>query len=127
MSTRIATFGEFWPFYVSQHRKHWNRVLHFAGTTLSLLWFAAAAAGPPGNTIFLVYGLISGYGLSWIGHYFVEKNRPATFGHPLWSLRADFKMYGLMWRGRMKAEVERLGLGGGVPQLGEPPVSSESS
>jgi hypothetical protein len=110
MSGRIGTFAEFWPFYVSQHRRHGTRVMHFAGTTLGLLWFAAAAVGPPGNGLFLLYGLVNAYGFAWIGHYFIEKNRPATFTYPLWSLLGDFKMYGLMWRGKMKAEAERLGL-----------------
>ncbi len=127
MSPRIATFAEFWPFYVSQHRRHGTRVLHFAGTTLGLLWVAAAAAGF-GNGRFFLYGLVNAYGFAWIGHFFIEKNRPATFTYPLWSLLGDFRMYGLMWRGRMKAEVGRLGLApGGAAQPGETPLRSESS
>ena len=126
VSTRIATFAEFWPFYVSQHRRHGTRVLHFAGTTLGLLWSAAAAGGMGGR--FFLVGLVNAYGFAWIGHYFIEKNRPATFTYPLWSLLGDFKMYGLMWRGKMKAEAQRLGLGPtGIGQLGETPLRSESS
>jgi hypothetical protein len=53
--------------------------------------------------------LLSGYGVAWIGHYFIEKNRPATFTYPVWSFLGDFKMYGLMWQGKMTAEIERLG------------------
>ena len=103
---RIATFEEFWPFYVSQHRKEGTRVLHFAGTTLGLLCSIRAIAAQ--QPWFLLWGLVAAYGLAWIGHFFIEKNRPATFRYPLWSFLGDFKMYALMWRGKMSAEVRRL-------------------
>ncbi|MFN2386749.1 MAG: Mpo1-like protein [Thermoanaerobaculia bacterium] len=107
---RIPTFEELWPFYASQHRRSGTRFLHFVGTSLGLvLLVAAAAAGKP---FLLLWGLVAAYGFAWIGHYFIEKNRPATFQYPLWSLAGDLKMYGLMWRGRMGAELERLGLAG---------------
>jgi len=104
----IATFAEFWPFYVSQHRRHGTRVLHFLGTTSGLLWLAAGVAF--GRPRFVLFGLVSAYGLAWIGHFFIEKNRPATLTYPIWSFLGDFKMYGLMARGRMTAEIARLGL-----------------
>jgi len=50
------------------------------------------------------------YGLAWIGHFFIEKNRPATFQYPFWSFVGDFKMYGLMWQGKMTAEAEKVGV-----------------
>ena len=103
----IATFDEFWPFYVSQHRKSGTRVLHFAGTTVGLFCLASAVAAS--RPVFLLWGLVGSYGLAWIGHFFIEKNRPATFQYPLWSFRGDFKMYGLMWTGRMSRELKRLG------------------
>lgn len=107
MAPAIATFAEFWPFYVSQHSRQGTRVLHFLGTTLGLVWLAAAIGfGRPG---FVLAGLVSAYGLAWAGHFFIEKNRPATFTYPVWSFLADSKMYGLMWRGAMTAEAERLG------------------
>jgi hypothetical protein len=104
---RIRSFEEFWPFYVSQHRRHGTRLLHFAGTTLGFLFLARAVASA--RAIFLLWGLVAAYGLAWAGHFFIEKNRPATFQYPLWSFVGDMKMYGLMWRGRMTAEAERLG------------------
>ena len=102
----FASFEEFWPFYVSQHSKAGTRALHFAGTTLGLACAVAALADR--RPAFLVPGLVLSYGLAWIGHFVIEKNRPATFQHPLWSLRGDFRMYGLMWRGRMTGEAARL-------------------
>jgi hypothetical protein len=106
---RIRSFEEFWPFYVSQHRRHGTRVLHFAGTTLGFLFLARAVASA--RAVFLLWGLVVAYGLAWAGHFFIEKNRPATFQYPFWSFVGDMKMYGLMWRGRMTAEAERLGCG----------------
>ena len=103
---RIADFESFWPFYVSQHRRRGTRALHFLGTTLALLLIGTAAAA--GRPVLYAWAIFAGYFFAWIGHFFIEKNRPATFQYPLWSLAGDFKMYGLMWRGRMEAEVERL-------------------
>ena len=99
----MTTYEDFWPYYVSQHRHPVNRRLHFAGTTCALACLVAAAATP----WFLAAAPFAGYGFAWAGHFFFEKNSPATFGYPLWSLRADFRMYRLMWLGRMGAEVER--------------------
>ena len=88
------------------HRDPRNRALHYAGTTAVLGTVAAAALTI--NPGWLLLAPIVGYGPAWVGHYVFEKNRPATFDHPLWSLRGDFKMYALALRGRMGAEVERL-------------------
>jgi hypothetical protein len=109
---RIGSFEEFWPFYVSQHRRPGTRALHFAGTSLGLV--LAPAALLRGRPFLLVWALAASYGLAWAGHFFVEKNRPATFQYPVWSFLGDFRMYGLMWRGRMTSEVERL-TGGSPP------------
>ena len=108
-----SSFEEFWPFYVSQHRRRRTRVLHFAGTTLGFLFLAPAIM--TGRTLFVLWGLVAAYGLAWIGHFFIEKNRPATFRYPLWSFLGDMKMYALMWRGGMTAEAERLGYGEPAP------------
>ena len=94
---RYRTFKQFWPFYVSQHMKPWNRKLHFIGTTLVLACLCASVW----SKWFLATAPLAGYGFAWIGHFFIEKNRPATFTYPFWSLIGDFKMYWLMWRGKM--------------------------
>ncbi|HYK42177.1 MAG TPA: DUF962 domain-containing protein [Thermoanaerobaculia bacterium] len=104
--SRIADFETFWPFYVSQHLRPGTRALHFAGTTLALVLIGTAVA--TARPVLYGWAMFSGYFFAWIGHFFIEKNRPATFQYPLWSLAADFKMYALMWRGRMEAEVEKL-------------------
>ena len=111
----IQTFEDFWPFYVSQHRRPGTRVLNFIGTTLALLLLARGIS--LGNPAFVLWALVAGYGFAWVGHYFIEKNRPATFAYPLWSFLGDVRMYGLMWRGKMTAEVERLGQGVAVASL----------
>jgi hypothetical protein len=104
MSERLATYEEFWPFYVSQHVHSVNRSLHFVGTTLVLAFFGLGLLRDPS---FLLACPFAGYGFAWVGHFFFEKNRPATFTYPLWSLRGDFRMYRLMLLGRMGPELER--------------------
>ena len=104
----FETFQDFWPFYLGEHRSATSRRLHIAGTTAALVTFGAAVA-----TRNWKLGLIApllGYGPAWVGHFIIEKNRPATFKHPLWSLAGDFKMAGLALSGQLPAELERLGL-----------------
>ena len=102
----IQSFEEFWPHYVHAHRDPRNRALHYAGTTAVLGTVAASTLTL--NPLWLLLAPVVGYGPAWAGHFVFEKNKPATFGHPLWSLRGDFKMYGLAIRGKMAAEVERV-------------------
>lgn len=103
---RIRSFEEFWPYYVGEHRKPLCRGLHYVGTTVALSLAASAAVTL--NPLPLALAPVAGYGPAWIGHFLVERNRPATFTYPRWSLMADFKMLGLAVRGRMRAEVTRL-------------------
>jgi len=104
MDKRLATFEEFWPFYVSQHMHPRTRDLHFVGTALVLASVAAAVLASPW---WLLAAPLAGYGFAWVGHFAVEKNRPATFTYPSWSLRGDFRMFRLMLLGRMGPEVQR--------------------
>jgi hypothetical protein len=104
MAPSLGTYQEFWPYYVSQHLRPSTRALHFFGTTFVLACLGAAALVSP---VWLLAAPFGGYGPAWIGHFFFEKNRPATFRHPLWSLRGDFRMYRLTLLGRMGPELER--------------------
>lgn len=104
MEERLSSFEEFWPYYVAQHLDPANRALHFMGTSLAVGALAAAVTLSPW------WGLVApfaGYGPAWVGHLFLEKNKPATFRYPLWSLRGDLRMYSLLWRDRMEPELAR--------------------
>ena len=97
---RLKTFDEFWPFYVSQHSLPTTRALHFAGTTMVLAALAIAVArlSPP----WVLAALVLGYGPAWIGHFFFEKNRPATFTYPWYSFLSDWAMWRDMLTGRLR-------------------------
>lgn len=91
---KYVTFKAFWPFYLSEHQHPLNRRLHFIGTALALL--ALLCFGVTRKKRFLFLAPFLGYGFAWVGHFKVEKNRPATFQYPLKSLRGDFQLFGLM-------------------------------
>jgi hypothetical protein len=101
----FASFEDFWPFYVRAHSNPTNRWFHFAGTTAAMLTLGAAVVTRKASL--LKWVPVVGYGPAWIGHFFVEGNKPATFGHPLWSLRGDLVMWKKMLDGTMDAEVAR--------------------
>ena len=88
---RIQTYHEFYRFYLSEHQNKTCRVLHFTGTFL--VFILAFLAIYLGKSILWFFVPIFGYGFAWVGHFFFEKNRPATFKYPLWSLLSDFKMF----------------------------------
>jgi len=108
MSQRKSTYAEFWPFYLVEHGKAQTRYLHFFGTALALAWLVVALLTL--NPWFLLAATVSGYFFAWVGHFFVEKNRPATFTHPLWSLVSDFRMFFLWISGRLSAELVQAGV-----------------
>jgi hypothetical protein len=104
MTERIASYEAFWPYYVAEHRNPTCRHLHFVGT--SLVW-VCLVLGLVRAPVWLIGCPLAGYAFAWLGHFVFAKNRPATFTYPLWSLRADFRMYFYTWLGRMPAELAR--------------------
>lgn len=103
MSTALprefANFQEFYPSYLSEHSHRGNRQLHFAGSTLALLCLMLLLVTH--QWWWLPAALVAGYGCAWIGHFFLEKNRPATFRHPFYSFAGDWVMYWQMLTGQI--------------------------
>jgi hypothetical protein len=97
---RFKSFAEFYPFYLSEHANRTCRRLHFAGSTISLLCLVALVATL--NPLWLLAGLVAGYGFAWVGHFGFEKNRPASFKRPLYSFMGDWAMYRDIWLGKVK-------------------------
>ena len=108
MTTRYQSFAEFWPFYLQEHSLPRTRMLHYIGTTLVVI--LAIAAALTGRWLLLLAMPVAGYFFAWIAHFTVEKNRPATFTYPAWSLGADFKMWWLWLTGRLGPELRKAGV-----------------
>lgn len=106
LSSEIKSFEEFWPQYLGEHRRASCRFVHYvAGTTaLGLVAWGIAS----GQWILLAIAPLSTYGLAWIAHFFLEKNVPATWVHPVWSVRAEYKMLAQAITGRLRAEYARV-------------------
>ena len=100
MSERIKTYREFYQFYLTEHRKMGTRIFHFIGTMLVfvVIWYVISS----GKERFLWYIPIFGYGFAWFSHAVIEKNKPATFKYPLWSLISDFRLFFELLIGKQK-------------------------
>lgn len=96
---RYRSFAEFYPFYLSEHRNRTCRRLHFVGSALVLVAIAAAIAMR--DPLWLAAAPVVGYGFAWVGHFAFEKNQPATFKHPLYSLMGDWVMFRDILTGRI--------------------------
>ena len=105
MSRECRNFREFWPHYLREHSKPRTRMLHYIGTSIvvGLAIFALLS----GRLLWLLAIPLAGYGFAWIAHFKVERNRPATFTYPLWSLAADFRMWWLWLTGKLQPELDR--------------------
>lgn len=95
---RFTSLKEFFPFYLSEHRNATSRILHFVGTSLIAVWIVLAIITRNATWLWLVP--VGGYGFAWVGHAFFEKNKPATFQYPLYSLASDFILFWRLLTGR---------------------------
>jgi hypothetical protein len=102
---RIQTYQEFWPFYLSQHQNPLNRTIHVWATTGAAIAGAACLVSGRPASVLVVIALA--YAANWVGHFVIEKNRPATLRYPLWSFVSDIKMAALSHLGRLEPIRER--------------------
>lgn len=100
MDRQFDSFSEFYPYYLEEHANRTCRRLHFVGTSLVIGLVLAAILYQAWALLLLVP--LAGYGFAWAGHFFFERNRPATFKNPWYSLAGDFVMYRDMLTGRIK-------------------------
>jgi len=99
------TYAEFWPRYLAAHGDPRTRALHYIGTGGAAVLLLLAAMTRDWRA--LLAAPLVGYGVAWLGHAIFERNRPATFAHPLWSLRGDIRMLRLFLTGRLGGELRR--------------------
>jgi len=100
------TMKEFWPFYLSEHKRPLTRALHFVGSSGAIVLFAVELYLQ--NWYFLIAIPFFGYACSWVGHFFVEKNRPATFKYPVKSFIAEWRMYFCILTGQIGREMKKI-------------------
>lgn len=105
---RFGSFAEFWPFYLREHAQPKTRAFHYAGTSLVVLLGIGALVTR--NWWLLLAMPLAGYAFAWASHAAIERNRPATFAYPGWSLRADFRMWWLWLTGRIGPELKAAGV-----------------
>lgn len=106
--TKITSYADFWPYYLSEHARPQTRMLHYLGTAMTF-GFAGVATVAGGWWWLLVP--LAGYGMAWPAHFLVERNRPATFTYPLWSLVSDYRMFFLAISGRLQPHLAAAGVG----------------
>ncbi len=102
---RYRSLAEFYPIYLSEHQHPVSRMLHFTGTSLIVLWIGLAIALQSAWWLALIP--IGGYGFAWVGHCFFEKNTPATFRYPGYSLASDFILWWHLLTGRERFRPSR--------------------
>jgi hypothetical protein len=108
MAKTFQSFAAFWPYYLREHADARTRGFHYVGTTLGMALLLAFLATLDWRL--LIAAPIAGYAFAWIAHAFIERNRPATFTHPLWSLMGDYRMLWCWATGRLPAELARAGV-----------------
>ena len=104
----IKTYEEFWPYYLREHARPATRGWHYVGTALALALLVFLLVTQKWALIPLIF--VCGYFFAWVSHGLIEKNKPATFTYPLWSLKSDFKMFFHFVTGTMGRELEKAGV-----------------
>ncbi len=102
---RYRTYSAFFDFYLSEHSHALTRAVHYLGSTLGIL--ALVLFVRTLNPVWILVGLVCGYGCAWAGHFFIEHNKPATFKYPLWSFMGDYHMYFLWLTGQLNKRRTR--------------------
>jgi len=102
---RFTSYDEFFTFYLREHDNPRNRLMHAAGTVLGLCTLIVPFAIH--RPLYALLWPVVGYGFAWTGHFLIEGNKPATFGHPFWSFLSDFKMLALMMTGKLEDGMKR--------------------
>jgi len=101
----FASFADFYPYYLQEHRQASCRALHYLGSSLVLV--VAGFAILTGQWHLLWWMPVAGYGFAWVGHYFIEHNKPATFRHPFYSLLGDWVMFWHFISGQLDEQLSR--------------------
>jgi hypothetical protein len=96
----FESLKEFYPYYLTEHQNSTSKLLHFIGTGLFLSILIYAIYTNQFQLLWITP--LVGYGFAWVGHFFFEKNKPATFKHPFYSLASDFIMFFDIIRGKVK-------------------------
>ncbi|HKT51271.1 MAG TPA: DUF962 domain-containing protein [Candidatus Angelobacter sp.] len=102
---RFSSYDEFFTFYLREHSNPRNRLMHAAGTVLGLCTVIVPFL--VGHPWYALLWPVVAYGFAWTGHFLIEGNKPATFGHPFWSFISDFRMLGLMLTGKLEARMRQ--------------------
>lgn len=103
-----TNYADFWPYYLKEHAKPATRAWHYVGTSLAILVMAYALIS--GRFGLLLAVPVCGYAFAWVSHAFIERNKPATFTYPLWSLISDFRMFWCFITGRLSKELSAAGI-----------------
>ena len=101
---KYTSFRTFYPYYLTEHRNPVSRKLHFIGTALVILCLIAGII--TGRWVLLIIIPLCGYGFAWFGHFFFEKNKPATFKYPFYSLGSDFVMFWHILTGKLEQKLK---------------------
>ena len=96
---RYRTFGDFYPFYLSEHANRTTRRLHFIGTSVALVLLITSVVTQ--NWWIIAVALVQGYAFAWVGHFLFEHNKPATFKYPGFSFMGDWRLWWEILTGKL--------------------------